>query len=89
MDGPIKRIPNHHSFDMVFKSMNKSNARNACLTKLYHMEIPLSINYYNSFDVKTNPIIWNWAGFIKMYLKHPHVDDFAFLKGDQCFCINV
>lgn len=51
------------------------------------MEIPLSINYFNSFDVKTNPIIWNWAGFIKVHLKHLYVDDLAFLEGDQVFAL--
>jgi hypothetical protein len=69
-------------FDFGFKSISRSDARNACLTRLRHMETPFGMDYSNPLDVGTHPITQNQTRFIKAHLTQPHVDSFALLRGD-------
>lgn len=56
--------------------------QNVCLARLCKMEILVITNYINPLDIGSSSIITNWVGFIKMHLKHSHVNGMALLQGN-------
>lgn len=76
-------------FDMGFKSMNRNDVKNACLARLHKMAISLGTDYTNSLDIGSSSVTKNWAGFIKIHLKRPHVDGIALLRGTRAFALEL
>ena len=55
-------------FDGEYKKRSRKKVKVACIKWLKHMNIPLSISYYNLVEIEINTITRNWAGFIKLHL---------------------
>ena len=72
-------------FDYGFKSMNRQEARGACIERLRLMGISLGSTYSNPIDVGLNAVTKQWAGFIKVHLQKPHLDGLTLLIGNRAF----
>ena len=72
-------------FDYGFKSMNRQEARGACMERLRLMGTFLGSTYSNPIDVGLNAVTKQWAGFIKVHLQKPHLNGLALLMGHRAF----
>lgn len=57
-DGLVRGLSNHHPIEMGFKTMSKSDVKNACLIHLQKMEILLGMDYANPLDIGSNTMTW-------------------------------
>ena len=76
-------------FGTDFNIMDRVDVKSACLTKLCKMKSLLGTDYTNLLDIGSSPVIKNWAGFIKMHLKHPYVKGMAFLWDFYAFAMEL
>ena len=67
------------------KILSKGDAQSLCLEYVHKMNIFLGSNYSNPIDIDLNQIVKNWAGFLKLYLKHLLKDWLALLRGEHAF----
>jgi len=69
--------------------MNKVDVKSVCLTRLCKDGILLGTHYINSLDIRLSSVIKNRAGFIKMHLKPPRVDNMALVQGTCGFALEL
>jgi hypothetical protein len=59
-------------FDMNFKTLARVNVRTCIPYKT--PQAGNIMDYTNPLNILSSSVTMNWAGFIKMHLKRPHVD---------------
>ena len=69
--------------------MIRVDVKNACLARLCKMGILLRMDYSNPLEIGWSLVTKNWAGFIKMHLKCPHVEGMALLRGTYGFALEL
>lgn len=53
------------------------------------MGIPLGTTYTNPIDIGLNAVTKIWAGFLKVHLLNPKLDDMALLNGHRAFVMKM
>ena len=69
-------------FDTGFKNISKGDVWSECLAHLHKMNLLLIMDYSSPIDIGLNQINKNWAGFLKLHLKHPLKDWLTLLRGN-------